>query len=209
MFYCYKMTNLINGKVYVGKTNNTGVRWNAHKSRANSPNDSRYNYPVSCAIRKYGAENFEFDILISCKTELEINAYEEYYIALYRSNINKYGKDFGYNLTDGGEGTVGWKHTDGTRKKMSASHTGMKHTEETLRKIGSANKKFRPTETHINSISGENSNSAKLTWEIVGKIREENAKGTPRKQLAIKYEVCVQNIDLIVSYRSWKNVPKI
>lgn len=197
MFYCYKVTNLSNGKVYVGKTNNIKIRWSAHQSRALNPNDSHYNYPISCAIRKYGSNNFQFEILTSCITEEEVNSHESYYITLYRSNINTHGKRFGYNLTDGGEGTVGWKPTNETRNKMSKSHNGLKHSQETLAKMCAAR-------------GGENTPTSKLTWEIVAKIREEYQAGQiAQKKLGAKYSVSQSIISDIVNNRSWKNVSTI
>jgi len=204
MFYCYRVTNLINKKVYIGITNNIRVRWNAHKSRAFNIKDSRYNYPFSNAIRKYGVDNFSFETIMSCETEQEINECEIFYIAQYQANMNRYGKLFGYNLTDGGEGVTGHKMTDETRRKMSESHkgmhpseetlikmsrsrTGILHTEETKQKLKEINLGKKWTEESKNKIRGEKSIKAKLTWEMVDKIREEyKSNDITQTQLAKK-----------------------
>ena len=55
--YLYQITNLINGKIYIGQTNNITKRWSNHKS-CNSPNTV-----IAKAIQKYGVENFKFEIL--------------------------------------------------------------------------------------------------------------------------------------------------
>lgn len=223
MFFCYKITNLINNKVYIGKTNNAMVRWRSHRSCATNISDPKYSYPISNAIRKYGIDNFKFEILYSCNLEQEAFDHEIYFISLYRSNRNIHGKLFGYNLTNGGEGVSGWKPTIETRNKMSASHKGILHTEESRIKIGLAHKGTHHTEVSCEKIrqfnigkkfsketlikiSGENSGSAKLTWEIVNKIREDHKDSQfTQKQLAEKYEVSQQNIYKIISNRSWKN----
>lgn len=82
MFFCYKITNLLNGKVYIGKTNRPHERWIEHRN-------SNKNYPLSNAIKKYGAPNFSFEIIAISEIESAINKAESLYIEQYRSNINK------------------------------------------------------------------------------------------------------------------------
>lgn len=97
------MTNKINGKKYVGQTNNFKIRMNAHKSDAFNPNSHSYNYPLSLAIRKYGWNNFNNRILeeISdnegCKY---IDDREKFFIDYYKSLSNQNG----YNIALGGAG---------------------------------------------------------------------------------------------------------
>ncbi len=204
MFYCYKITNLINNKVYIGKTNNIKVRWLAHKSRSFNINDSRYNYPISNAFRKYGVDNFKIETLASCDTEDEINNHEINFIAYYRSNINVYGKLFGYNLTDGGEGAIGWKPTDETRRKMSESHKGLRTTKESLmRRSKSRTGIYHTEETKI--LLRDNSKTAKLNLEIAELIRNEYKNGgTSHSKLAIKYNVSPSNIGNIINNKIWR-----
>lgn len=57
--YLYQITNLINNKLYIGITNNYKKRWNNHKC-CNSPNMA-----IAKAIKKYGVENFKFELLYS------------------------------------------------------------------------------------------------------------------------------------------------
>ena len=92
----YKITNLVNGKSYIGQSVNIQKRFNAHKSVAFNPNDANYNYPLYRAIRKYGLENFSFEVLEECDIS-ELNNKEIYYISKY----NTYGK-CGYNQDKGG-----------------------------------------------------------------------------------------------------------
>lgn len=108
----YKITNLINGKVYIGQT----IKRNGFKDRYNykgfgiervykyhkslKENDKAYNKYLFDSIDKYGFKNFEvievFDYAFS-KEELDIK--EKTYISLYKSNIDSYG----YNKSNGGE----------------------------------------------------------------------------------------------------------
>jgi group I intron endonuclease len=63
----YKITNSINGKVYIGLSTNIEKRWNKHRSVMTNPKERNYKYPLYCAMRKYGIENFTFEVLEECK----------------------------------------------------------------------------------------------------------------------------------------------
>lgn len=86
----YKITNLINGKVYIGQSINIEERWKRHCTT----HDNCY---IHKAIQKYGKKNFSFEILEECE-EAVLNEREIYYIDKYNSF------DEGYNMTFGGEG---------------------------------------------------------------------------------------------------------
>lgn len=91
MIGIYKITNLINGKAYVGQSNHIQKRWNDHIT-------TKKQTPIHQAIVKYGKENFSFEVLEECK-QSELNEREQYWIAFYDTYEN------GYNLTLGGDGT--------------------------------------------------------------------------------------------------------
>ena len=86
MKFVYCFTNLINYKKYVGSTiNNPKIRYKQHLYRANHQDkDGKYQYPLYCAIRKYGIENFKFEILEEkdCSEE-EIRSIEKKYIQTF------------------------------------------------------------------------------------------------------------------------------
>lgn len=94
----YKITNQINGHSYIGQSIHIQERWSDEKHRAFNPNEEEYNKTLSKAFRKYGIENFKFEILIECEPS-ELNNQEIYYIALYNTYFN------GYNETTGGSGS--------------------------------------------------------------------------------------------------------
>lgn len=96
----YKIENLINGKVYIGQAININKRWNVHKLIYNDIYSSSYKYPLYRAMRKYGIENFSFEVLEECKKE-ELNEKEKFYI----NKFNSYFK--GYNQTLGGQSRTG------------------------------------------------------------------------------------------------------
>ena len=95
MIGIYKITNLINNKVYIGQSVDIKQRWNSHKRQSIIPN-KEYNKYLYRAFRKYGIENFNFEILEECSRE-KLDEKEHYYIILYNSNNDQYG----YNETGG------------------------------------------------------------------------------------------------------------
>ena len=93
MIGIYKITNQINGKCYIGQSSDINKRWKNHKICSNNPNDKRYNYPLYQAFRKYGIENFKFEILEEC-SQNQLNEKECYWIKVLSPQ---------YNQTDGGD----------------------------------------------------------------------------------------------------------
>lgn len=96
MIGIYKITNLINGNCYIGQSINIKQRWKNHKKDAFWEDGPEYEYPLYKAMRKYGIENFAFDVLEECPQE-ELNEKEIFYIKKY----NTY-KGRGYNQSEGG-----------------------------------------------------------------------------------------------------------
>lgn len=98
MSYIYKITNLINGKEYIGQTSlSIQERFKRHIRDANKKYYN--NRPLYNAINKYGVENFVIEKLEECSIE-EVNQKEIEYINRFNTYSN------GYNATLGGEGKV-------------------------------------------------------------------------------------------------------
>jgi group I intron endonuclease len=109
----YIATNKTNKKSYIGKT--IGLlesRKYHHEFDSENGNVKRSHY-FHKAIRKYGSDNFEWGILFESENDNELCEKEKYYIKLY----NSHGTE-GYNLTDGGEGTVGFIYSDESKQRM-------------------------------------------------------------------------------------------
>lgn len=103
MNYIYKFTNKINGHCYIGQTNNLQKRYNGHKSESFNSKVNGYWLPLHCAIRKYGIENFSYEVIEEIadgESQQFINEREKYFIQYYHSLIDENG----YNVTIGGEG---------------------------------------------------------------------------------------------------------
>ena len=116
----YVFRNKVNGKCYVGQSINIRKRFSQHMNKYRSGKE----YPLYRALRKYGLENFEFEILETfpdlSREDLSVilNEREIYWI----EQCNSF-KD-GYNQTLGGEATLGWIPSDLTRKRLSEALTG-------------------------------------------------------------------------------------
>jgi group I intron endonuclease len=163
----YKITNLINNKCYIGKSEiSIESRLDNHKVGLHSNNH------LQASIKKYGIENFSFKIIEECSPE-ECWLRERYWIEYFKSNIS----EFGYNKTNGGEyeygtqfsedtllkmrgknhskfgktdsdytrllkslGRIGKKHSEESKRKMSESSKGKYHSEETRKKMSESQK---------------------------------------------------------------------
>ena len=110
----YKIENLVNGKVYIGQSVDIYKRWTEHKDCITSKKGYK---PLYRAFRKYGVDNFNFEIIEKCSKE-ELNEKEIYYIEQYRAYIH-WEDSNGYNLTLGGEGSRGRIVTEEESKLMS------------------------------------------------------------------------------------------
>lgn len=93
--YCH--THVESGRRYVGLTSQTMERrWATHVSKSKSSRDGRWHFPN--AIRKYGKDAFSHEVLRICASLEEANAYEAYFIDLFRTRDAR----FGFNLAEGG-----------------------------------------------------------------------------------------------------------
>ena len=138
--YIYKITNRINGKIYIGQT----INGFDNRYRCGNVEKYTHNIHLKKSIDKYGIENFEickiFDIAWS-KEELDIK--EKCWISIY----NCTNKNYGYNISDGGSNGNNFKgKTDEEMKiiceKISKANSGENnymygkhHSEKTKEKL--------------------------------------------------------------------------
>jgi len=113
----YKVTNQINQKSYVGKTE---LPFNIRRNNHLSDTRRGCQFAFHRALRKYGEENFTWEILEdTIEDKLLLDDRERFYISLYKT----FGPN-GYNMSEGGEGQTGWVPSDETRAKWSAQRKG-------------------------------------------------------------------------------------
>lgn len=114
----YQVQNVSNDKSYVGKTKRTlEQRWREHVHNAIT---GRKEMTLYAAIRKYGPAGFRLNILAECDDEDVLNQLEKNWIR----DLGTFG--MGYNMTLGGEGPKGYRHTAETKRRMSEFRKGRK-----------------------------------------------------------------------------------
>lgn len=89
----YSITNLVNGKRYIGKSLSIHSRWSQH--RKDLKNNKHYNAFLQRAWNKYGGENFKFEVVEKCEKEY-LHEKEIYWIEQFKTLYANYG----YNLHD-------------------------------------------------------------------------------------------------------------
>lgn len=177
----YLIQNILNGKVYIGKSSDVKKRIRYHFKHYN-----KHKFYFYSALQKYSPENFIFRILeIGNFSNKELSELEKSYVWLYNSNNDKYG----YNLTIGGEGTKGLIKSEETRKKHSeivksrpSGMLGKKHSEKTLIKMSQSAKNKLP-------MSLETKEKIKQV-NLGKKLSEETKK---KKSESMKGRICIYN----------------
>lgn len=109
--YIYKITNLVNGKIYIGQTKHTvEKRWKQHQHAMNRKNCE---YPITRALKKYGVENFKIEEIWKTKN---LSLMEMYFVKLFNSMLPN-----GYNCTTNKKR---YKSSKETRQKISKAGKG-------------------------------------------------------------------------------------
>lgn len=227
-FCVYKITNLINNKIYIGKTCNFENRWYEHVRVAKTK--EKTSYYLHKSINKYGAENFKIEIIENNLTEEQSLEREKFWIKI----LNSKDPNIGMNLTDGGEGTSGLKWTEESRDKKRGKNNpnfgkniskqmqdknpdifnginngfyGKTHSTETINFL-----KNRDISPEIKNIISENCRGAKQ-WnakfsndDIIEIRRKWDNKECSQAELARIYGVKRNTINQIVNRKRWTHI---
>ncbi len=144
MIGIYAIRNKVNDAVYIGSSINIAKRrYNHNYQIKKCSHNNRY---LTRAIKKYGSENFIFEIIEECEVSV-LKEREQFFIDKYRA----FG--FGYNLLPNAYRNCGYKHTKSALIKMGMTHKGVKFTKEHKKKISDALKNYKRTQEHCNNIS--------------------------------------------------------
>ena len=142
----YKITNLVNGKMYIGK----------HKTKNLDDGYMGSGHLIKRALQKYGANNFRKEWLMFCEDEEEMNYMELVYVDetwVLRNDT--------YNLTLGGNGGLiegqhsprkGVHISEETRMKLRKANIGKKLSQETKKKISISHKGKHFSQEHNEKI---------------------------------------------------------
>lgn len=223
-FCVYKITNLINEKIYIGKTFDIQKRWNKHLETVKYKGNG-YQY-LHKSIEKYGVENFLIE-------SLEVNLNEE--LAFEREKfwikeLNSNNPNIGMNLTIGGEGVTGHKWSEEQHSKLSGSNhynygksLPMKTKEKLSLALSGANNPMfdvhlipwnkgipatrEQKQKNREAARGEKSVNAKLSNEDVLEIRKKWDNGMANQtELAKQYNVKPNTINQIVNRKRWIHI---
>jgi len=208
MIGIYCIENIVNGKKYIGQSENLERRMSVHKSCLRGGYHEN-NY-LQRAWSKYGEINFKIFILVECQM-CELDEREKFFIQHYKSAI----EDFGYNLEGGGRNgkwiseisktlmsraRKGKVPSGETRKKLSEagrgrvlseearmkiknSKIGLKHTNETKKKISESKKEWYRTHKNPNTgIKRSSETLVKMSLASKGKKMKENAIALLKKR---------------------------
>jgi len=231
IYYCYKATNDVNGKVYIGFATDPQQRWREHKRDA----ESGRGYIFHDAIRKHGWEHFQFEIICcgrdkqSMLEHVEPALIEQYQSSIGKNGYNMHRKVMGASSRNldarkkrgplskehkqkigaalkGNQFRVGCKDSEETRKRKSEVLKG------NLRSLGRVQPpKIRREISEASQRmwdrrhkTGMNSFS-KVTPDIVREIRSDYAKGgISQSQLGRKYGITQSSVGDIINFVTFK-----
>ena len=223
----YKITNQINGHSYIGLSTHIEDRWDYHKDPYNW--DREKDKALYIAIKKYGIDNFNFEILEECSPE-QLSEKEKFYIAKYDTFHN------GYNMTAGGEDNQGESHP--AHKLLQADIIDIRTRYDNLERrkdvydlyknrIGESGfSKIWKGETwktvmmevytpenklyhlHDTANKGSSNGRARLTEEDVKQIRLRRKNGEQLKEVYKDYQdkITKGSFTNIWTYQNWKNI---
>ena len=188
MGYIYLVTNTVNGKQYVGQSQQLDIeqRWKSHR-KVKNPNVGSY---LKAAYIKYGIEKFKFQIICICFDE-DCDKYEDEYIKKFNTLSPS-----GYNLKTGGNSV---KYSEESKQLMSIRQKEIM-TDERRQKISERFKGKNITEEHRQNLSRAHQTRWKnMSAEEKDKLlqqRRENPNYDKLKTLnPISYTAFMKHID--------------
>lgn len=190
--FIYKITNNVNGKVYIGQTIQT-IKERFYQHCATKCSDSVLNMAIHIAIKKYGKSNFTIEVIEEVDKD-SLNDREKFWIEYYNSYNN------GYNSTRGGQdSSTHCKELD-TESIIKEYNSG-----KSLRSIGNTFKVDKQTIKDLlirNNITLRTTRSYKLSQTDRISIIEDVKSGIDRKLIMEKWSISKSYLSqLINGYR--------
>jgi len=127
----YKITNMINGKCYIGSAINIKKRWEQHRRQLN--NGKHHSVYLQSSWAKHGEAAFKFET-IEVVAKQHLLAFEQVYLDLFFS----YERSRGYNICVTAGSQLGMKRSDESKAKMSLAGVGRVTSDEIKLKISKA-----------------------------------------------------------------------
>lgn len=203
----YKITNLEDGKIYIGQTVNYKKRKKSHLNSLN--NGSHHNEHLQRAFDKYGENYFKIELLEKCDIK-ELDKRERYYI----KELDACNHSKGYNMMFGGQRYRDF--TNEVRRKMSEAGKGRKFTNEHKKKIGLAHagrtisresvEKSIATKKRLKVHCGERNPNALISDSVAEKIITKLSSGFPVKTIAEQFQVSTDVVYNIMYNRTYTHI---
>lgn len=199
----YKITNVVNGKYYIGSSIKLSGRIARHKRELK--NNIHPNSKLQRSWNKYGESNFTFEILLLCDEEKLLKTEQEYLDLGFSKEPTKL-----FNIAKNSIAPMlglpgpnkGKKMSKETRAKMSAYRMG-KVSPNKGNKF-SLESRLKMSEDRKGNISGEKNPSAKLTKKDVDKIRSMYLSGDyNHREISEIMNISRINVTNIVNNKRW------
>jgi group I intron endonuclease len=214
----YKITNKINGKIYIGKR----VLCERDFMNSNYWGSGKF---IKRAIAKYGKNNFMREVICECASIEDMNKQEIFYINKFNALV-----PYGYNIQKGGNGgDTGRRKGDISyidlsnrmmgndfRKGLPSWNKGLKKgVDEKMKNCGIVSEernlavsralKGKPkTESHKKKMRGELSSRHKITWEQALEIRRLYLTGNySQYKIADMFHLCQSTVSSIIKNETW------
>lgn len=183
----YKITSP-SGKIYIGKTINLRSRIWSYNSLLKTKKVSQG--LLLNSFKKYGIDVHNIEVIEVIEKE-KLCEREIYYIDFFKSLFPDNPK--GLNLTKGGEGMLGRKHTEETKEKIRRKATGRKASAETKIKMSNFRKGIPKTKEWLDLVRGKKPSreivekriKAMKTFPVVTKEMIEKAAEVCKKPIRI------------------------
>lgn len=217
IFYVYSMTSP-SGKRYIGITDSLERRKSEHQRSIGKSKGK--NLKIVNAIRKYGFDNMNFEMVCIVFNEKQAKKVEQLLIKRYDSFNN------GYNLTWGGDsnpikGKLTLEEVEEIRDLLEFEDISLNDiadryctTFKTIydiqrnrrwKYLGNARTIVRKNRS-TNYNEGSNNKASKLTEDTVKNLKLDYMKGMSRKDLQNKYEISKSLVQQIVTENIWTHV---
>lgn len=120
----YKITLRTDNRIYIGSAIDIEDRWKNHLHNASSKRDNVQ--VITRAIRKYGKDAFEWEIIEYCDINCLIDR-EQYYLDTLQPFVRT---GLGFNIRETADSNLGITASDETKRKMSTAHKGRVFSDE-------------------------------------------------------------------------------
>ena len=132
----YKITNLVNGKVYIGASKDIERRWCNHRNGRTA---------IAEDLQTFGLDNFKFEVLLECPEDM-LAQWERDMICLYDSDDPEKGynskndRPYSLKMSERLKGKNRYPRTDYQKQRASESHKGIPLSEEATRRMSESHK---------------------------------------------------------------------